>query len=198
MEMKPTRSDFWTHEKLEDRLDFVRRHQRWLYVGIIILVALYMIRVSTWLVVNQIREKERALKIYTSTFQQERAEVPEKEQLDKEIRSLEGQLFQNRSQLFSPEEFSAFTLTVLPNMAERHRLVITSETFPPSEPLFDTISMVPINLAVYGRFDALVRLLYALETFQKVIQIDSFTMSRRSLNPTLVTCSVRLRGFVKK
>jgi hypothetical protein len=83
-------------------------------------------------------------------------------------------------------------------MAEKHRLVITSETFPPHELLFDNISMVPISLSVYGRFDALVRLLYALETFQKLIQIDSFTMSRRSLNPTLVTCSVRLRGFVKK
>ena len=110
----------------------------------------------------------------------------------------QAQINRIESTVFSPNGFSAFSITVLPELIQSTGLRMTKITYDPVQPISSVIDARPIKLTLEGGYASIIQFIQAIEQFDKTLAMQSLSIRRTSLNPLKLTTTCQLIGLVQR
>jgi len=185
-------------EKYEDKFELIRQYQKFVYILIVVIVVIYSYLSFITPKFDQIKESKETLKRYQQVLDKKKAELKEKEHIERVLNELVVQLKQREENFFSEEMYKDFVLDKLHSIAEENKVNIESLDIG-KETLKDrNIFSVPIGLKFECEYAALMNFIKSIEMYPQIVEASSISITRRSLNPVRLLVSINLQAYMIK
>jgi Tfp pilus assembly protein PilO len=184
------RSGEFSVAELDEHLDLFREYQRYIYSALIFLVTLMMFFSMVYEDYKVYRKRSQELNTFKQALEVRRKKVLDKENVEKELARLKRLVEEKKNIFFTEQEAEAFRIHILHRLAESTGNQITSRQFPKNVSRRGDFLVYPVSIALEGDFQSLMAFIDTLEGYDKIVRVDSMSVSRRSINP--VQLSVRM------
>ena len=181
--------------RYEDTLNILRQYQRWVYALVVMLMSSwigYQQLMPKWMAYQQVRSQKET---FNTTFMAQLKQSKTKNKLQSSLDNLRQALRTSQSRLFSLNEWQAFSITTLPTLVSELSLNLGGISYPASTPINPSVQAHPISLRLTGSYDRIFQLIGRIETFEKLVQVQTIQLRRTSLNPVVLSCELTLTGY---
>ena len=145
---------------------------------------------------KQYRKKSKTLREYRSVLKSRQKKTLNKENIEKEITRLKESLQEKESMFFSENDFSAFSINIVPKLAQAYENKIKSVVYDKKKAKKkELLSTYSIKVDFEGDFQGVLSFFDDLEYFSKVVKIQSFSMKRKSINPVVLSVKANLLAY---
>lgn len=179
-------------DDIEEKLDLFRKYQHYLYISInlIILTQLYFsIIAPEFSSYEKERQKLTQLKtLYENTKEKARDE----QSIQSEISTLSDSLRIKQKVFFTSDEIKKFSFTEINNICKYFDLKLNSINLKKNALVKEKVSSSPLILEFTGDFFNIMDFIYKLETYQKIISVDSISMRTASIDPIILRVSMTI------
>ena len=179
-------------DDIEEKLDLFRKYQHYLYISInlIILTQLYFsIIAPEFSSYEKERQKLTQLKtLYENTKEKARDE----QSIQSEISTLSDSLRIKQKVFFTSDEIKKFSFTEINNICKYFDLKLNSINLKKNALVKEKVSSSPLVLEFTGDFFNIMDFIYKLETYQKIISVDSISMRTASIDPIILRVSMTI------
>ncbi len=173
------------------------RERRFLIIGAVIAIAIIVFYLAPALMPQDltatVESKKNLLRRETELIAQEdgfKARIAQaQERLTKDLdRLLPGN---------NPSSAGPALQKILQDLADSQQVEISRKTILPEQKLQDTLSKVSVQLDVNCNLDQMVRLIAAIENYEKFLKIEElFVQSQRLMNRDRITTMIKVSGLV--
>lgn len=179
-------------DDIEEKLDLFRKYQHYLYISInlIILTQLYFSIIAPEF---SSYEKERQKLTQLKTLYENKKEKARDEQsIQSEISTLSDSLRIKQKVFFTSDEIKKFSFTEINNICKYFDLKLNSINLKKNALVKEKVSSSPLVLEFTGDFFNIMDFIYKLETYQKIISVDSLSMRTASIDPIILRVSMTI------
>lgn len=179
-------------DDIEEKLDLFRKYQHYLYISInlIILTQLYFSIIAPQF---SIYEKERQKLTQLKTLYENKKEKARDEQsIQSEISTLSDSLRIKQKVFFTSDEIKKFSFTEINNICKYFDLKLNSINLKKNALAKEKVSSSPLVLEFTGDFFNIMDFIYKLETYPKIISVDSLSMRTASIDPIILRVSMTI------
>jgi hypothetical protein len=198
-------------EKYEDKIDLVRKYQKFVYLVLYILIGVnvfFSVVTPRW---AEWRTKNMILKRYGRTLNIRQAKVLDKINVEQRLKGLQMELSQKETYFFTRDQFNQFSISALPQLAFEYDNKITALTYLKTRKLdkkdgatrikalaniIKKVDVYPVALTLEGDFFGFINLLQEIERYNKIVKVKNFVIQRTSIKPLKLVTSVDLEAFV--
>jgi Tfp pilus assembly protein PilO len=185
-------------EENEDKLDYIRKYQKYIYIFIIIITwaQLFFIMVQPKIQMHKARKQK--LIDFQKIFQTKKSKTINKATVEKELQNLQEKIAQKEKMVFEAAEFNAFYISKLTKIAESKGTEVSNVVLNKETDKGKGVKEVNINLTITGDFFSILELIKKLENYSKVINVVSFSLSRKTINPVILNCRLNIETYINK
>lgn len=173
--------------EFDEQLDLFRENQRYVYIGVIALATVWMFFSMVLDDYKVYRVRSQELNTYKQTLEVRRKKVLDKENVEKELARLKRLVEEKKNIFFTEQEAEAFRIHILHRLAESTGNKVMSRQFPKSTEKRGNFIVYPVTLSVEGNFPSMVSFIDTLEGYDKIVRVDSISISRKSINPVVLS-----------
>jgi len=185
-------------EQYEDKFDLIRRYQKYFYIGVILLIGIYLYLTLITSKLNGIKANTETLKKFESVLGQKKAMVKEQENIERVLKGLQLTLIEKENDFFTDEAFKEFSLNILPQLASKARVEIESVDYVKGYLKEKSIWVYTLNVRLNCNYQKLLDFVKLIEQYSKIIQVSGITITRKSLNPLVLEANLNLKAFILK
>jgi hypothetical protein len=176
----------------EERIDVFRKYQRYVYIVLLVLTAIYLIFGKIVPSYGTYLDNSKRLRTYTKIFKEKQKEVLDKENIAIELSRLKSLINEKKQLFFSTNDYHEFSINKLPLLCDQFGTKLLSIQYSEPKITASQLKLYQINLTLNGKFENIMNLLEILETFEKVIKVETLSLSRKSINPVIISTKVTL------
>jgi len=185
-------------EKYEDQIDLFRKYQRYIYLGVSIILSIYLLVGTIFPPLDTYQGKKQELRAYKKALVRKQDEVLYKDHVEKELARLQEQLVKTEARFFSENEFNEFSINVLPKIASSFRNKVKSIHYRPVKGVKGKVAIYPLKIVIEGNFFGLINFFNELENFSKIVKVSNVKISRRSVSPLQLGSEFECEAYVYK
>ncbi|MBH37614.1 hypothetical protein CL658_01100 [bacterium] len=179
-------------DNLDEKLDIIRNYQQYLFIGLTIIISLQLIFSLVIPNSSSYTNKKITLEKYSRSLNLRKKQAESKENIKLEENRLTTLLSNKKNLFFAKKEVEKFSISQLPKIADKFKIVISDVNFLKSEKLSHGLTSHPISFRGTSTFSNLMKFIYEIEESQKTITIKSLKLQRKSLNPVTLTLTVTI------
>jgi len=176
----------------EERIDVFRKYQRYVYMTIIVLIGIYLIVGKLIPKYAEYRENSKKLRAFTAIFKEKQKEVLDKENIAKELLRLKELVQEKKQVFFSLNDYNEFAINQLPQLCTQYGTKLSSIQYKDPIMTASQLKLYSIDLTLEGSFEHIMHLIDAIESHERVIKIDMLDLTRKSINPVLISTKLTL------
>lgn len=176
----------------EERIDVFRKYQRYVYSILIALIALYLVVGKLIPKYTTYRENSKKLRTFTAIFKEKQKEVLDKENIAKELLRLKELVQEKKQAFFSVNDYNEFAINQLPQLCAQFGTKLSSIQYKDPVTTPSQLKLYTVDLILEGSFESIMNLIDALESHEYVIKVDSLDLSRKSINPVIISSKLTL------
>lgn len=173
--------------EFDEQLDLFREHQRYVYMVVIAIATVMMFFSMVLEDYKVFRKRSQELNTYKKELEVRRKKVLDKENVEKELARLKRLVEEKKNIFFTEQEAEAFRIHILHRLAESTGNQITSRQFPKQTSRRGDFVVYPVSLSYEGNFQSVMAFVDTLEGYDKIVRVDSVSISRRSINPVMLS-----------
>lgn len=173
--------------EFDEQLDLFRENQRYVYIVVVVLAAIVMFFSMVLDDYRVYRVRSQELNTYKQALEVRRKKVLDKENVEKELARLKRLVEEKKNIFFTEQEAEAFRIHILHRLAESTGNHITSREFPKSIEKRGDFRVYPVTLSLEGNFQSLMTFIETLEGYDKIVRVDSLSVSQKSINPVVLS-----------
>lgn len=179
-------------DEIEEKLDLFRKYQHYLYISInlIILTQLYFSIIAPEFSSYE-KEKQKLTQLKT-LYENKKEKARDEQSIQSEISTLSDSLRIKQKVFFTTDEIKKFSFTEINNICKYFDLKLNSINLKKNALVKEKVSSSPLVLEFTGDFFNIMDFIYKLETYQKIISVDSLSMRTASVDPIILRVSMTI------
>ncbi len=185
---------FWALDA-EEKVEYFRRYQKYLYLLVVALVAIQLLLsqlLPRWLEFSRSRKD---LGVYQKMLLEKQKSVLNKDNVEKELAKLKDSLTSQEAQLFTEDEFNEFAIHTVSKIAQGQGCKVSAIMYRPTQELGPLETAYPLKLRVEGSYQTLVAFCSELEHYEKVIKLTQFSISKKTVRPLILIAELDIQGY---
>lgn len=182
-------------ERYQVQLDWFKRTQRYIYLGVVVSVLGYLILTVSWPSIRVVADKREELKAYAERLKTKKEDVLDKEKVELELKRLQASLTELQGQFFTEEDINEFSLNILSKIAGNYQNKIITIRYKESQAIGNGIMEYPVEVVMEGQYINIMKMFNELESFEKEIKIESFSFKRKSVAPLILSVNLVINAY---
>lgn len=180
-----------TDLNIEDFMPYFLGYQRYFYVFFILLVtvSLYFFEVKTN--VDSYFTELSLQRKYEKLLKNKEKNTLNRSSIESEIKRLKLLVEERETIFFSKNDFNEFSINILPKIATVYGGKIRSVVYGKTTRK-DNFVVYQLNLTIDGDFQSIINILNEIESFSKVIRVDSLNMVLKKVDPLIIGSDLTL------
>ena len=180
------------YDEIEQRLDFFRKYQHYLYILIFLIITIQSIFNFITPTFSEIQKKGKLSRQYEKLLSTKQKQAKNKTSIEEELNRLSGVLSDKKQIFFKETEIKEFAITEAAQILKIHSLKMISLKFDKPKSGQKGIKNFPVEIRAEGSFFAMMNFIYEIENFEKVIHVESMNIRRKSINPVTLSFTMKL------
>lgn len=185
-------------DELESKLDIFRKYQQFVYGAIVIIVALQLIFGVVMPSINEYNNESKSLRQYRRVLKLKQAQAADKENIRLELERLQSVLDDKKQVFFNEDDVKEFMISGFSNMVAANDIQLNSMVYKKTSLHGKDIHVYPMDIKITSNFENLMFLFNELESYAKVVKINSVDVRRKSVDPVELTVSLVIDLYVNK
>lgn len=183
-------------EKYENKIELIRQYQKYVYILVIIIISIniYMHFITPKLKI--IRENQGILFNFNTILEKKKSVLKEQENIERALKELQVQLKDKANNFFQVSEFNEFSLNTLSQMAMQNKIQFESIDYGKGTLKERNIYIYPLSIHIECTYSDLVNFINAIESYQKIVQISSILITKKSSTPVRLQVTLNLKAYI--
>ena len=194
-------------EEHEDKIELVRHYQKYLYITVVLVVAVQLFFVIVKPKWEVHRQNTNVLSEYRTIFKARKSRVMDQANIQKELANLEKEVKAQQGVFFTEKQQQEFSLHTVSKMASSYGNKVNYLNYSTPTPLGKSVPLkalqnrlfvYPISMNLEGDFLGLLNFFNELEKYEHIVKVMSFATQRKSVDPLVLSTQLSLSLYVMK